>query len=984
MQAATWAASALVLAALTAGVPAALYAVGGSPVPRYIPSWHQVIAALASPDDGTLFLAAVRWVSWLAWAAFTISVLTEVLSHARGRPAARLPGIARTQALAAALVGIVILRLLPAAHLPPHPRQPGQASAVASPGQGRPLPAVAVTAARADQAGTAAAQAGSARPRPVPRQRAYTVAEGDNLWAIAARHLGDGGRWPEIYQLNRGWPQPAGGSLTDPDLIYPGWILLLPPGHTAPAGPAPRVSPGHSRARHSPASRPGVPGSPPSQHPRHPGHQGEAPPRRLTASWPGYRDDPVGIGLPGGGLAGITLAAAVSAALVAWRLHRRRTARPRWPIPASRPEPPLPDVITRLRRAHLRNIDIDGRQAPGQAWPAGGMPASGAPARPAAGQHPWPPGNPRAWLPAPPRALQLPAGTVAFGIRNGAEVPFPALAAQGLGLTGPGAPGAARALMAGLLAAGSQGSGQAEIRVLIPQADAARLTAGQQLPGITAGPPDGLLVTPGLVSALDHAETEITRRMRARKDAEDDPAAPDDRDAGTQLPLVLITSADRRSAARIQAVLEAGAGAGAAGIILGDWPAGATCHVSTDGTVSSADPRLAGIQAFHLTAPDLSSVLSLLRGAQGYVTRDEPRPAAPRLRQEPAASQHRTQAPPPQEPDGSTGWGQAEARPRIAAEPQGRYPARPALVETGPPARSPAGNDGTAPSAPLSPGTLPAAAPPGSAKAVEITMLGPLRIAAGGAEVRGGLRKARELLAYLALHPGGVSGEAISEALWPDSDPRYAARQRHLALRKARDILRTATGLPRPMFIILASERYRLDPALVGVDLWRFDAALARARSAASDGAQLAALRQAAALYQGPLADGSAYDWAERYAEHARRRALDALARIAELLQPADPELALQALETAIAHDPYNEAVYQKIMHLQAGLGRPDAVTRTLRLLQARLAELDLSPDPATLQAANVTAGYLASYPQASPPPADRSPAGQPPRPRRP
>ena len=114
-------------------------------------------------------------------------------------------------------------------------------------------------------------------------------------------------------------------------------------------------------------------------------------------------------------------------------------------------------------------------------------------------------------------------------------------------------------------------------------------------------------------------------------------------------------------------------------------------------------------------------------------------------------------------------------------------------------------------------------------------MLGPLRITVGGAEVRGGLRKARELLAYLALHPGGVSGEAISEALWPDSDPRYAARQRHLALRKARDILRAATALPRPMFIILASERYRLDPALAGVDLWRFDAALARARAAASD-----------------------------------------------------------------------------------------------------------------------------------------------------
>jgi DNA-binding SARP family transcriptional activator len=227
---------------------------------------------------------------------------------------------------------------------------------------------------------------------------------------------------------------------------------------------------------------------------------------------------------------------------------------------------------------------------------------------------------------------------------------------------------------------------------------------------------------------------------------------------------------------------------------------------------------------------------------------------------------------------------------------------------------------------------------------VDISVLGPLMITAAGGEVRGGLRKARELLAYLALHPEGATGEAIAEALWPEAAPRYATAQRQLALRHARQMLRTATGLPQPMFIILAGERYRLDPTLISTDLWRFDTALDQARAATSEPAQLALLRQATALYRGPLADGAGYDWAEHHAEPLRRRAVDTLARTAGLLQPTDPEQALAVLEDALQHDPYNEALYRNIMHTQEQLGRPDAARRTQALLEARLAELGFPP----------------------------------------
>ncbi len=262
-------------------------------------------------------------------------------------------------------------------------------------------------------------------------------------------------------------------------------------------------------------------------------------------------------------------------------------------------------------------------------------------------------------------------------------------------------------------------------------------------------------------------------------------------------------------------------------------------------------------------------------------------------------------------------------------------------------------------------------------------VLGALRITTGDREIEGGLRKARELLAFLAVHPGGVSGEAISEALWPDAPPGHSARQRSLALRKLRDLLRAATGLTGPMFVVLAAERYRLDPALIATDVADFQAALDAARHAPDDTGRLAALKDAAALYRGPLAEGAGYDWAEPYAETARRRALDTWTAIAELLEPADPDQALAALDTALSHDPYNEYLYQRIMRIQAAAGRPDAVRRTLRLLETRLTELGLTPAAQTRQAAATLLGSPGPAPGPRPPSTPPHGAGRP-RPPRP
>ena len=49
----------------------------------------------------------------------------------------------------------------------------------------------------------------------------HEVQKGDTLWAIAQKALGDGSRYPEIFEANK-------PMLSDPDKIFPGQQLRIP------------------------------------------------------------------------------------------------------------------------------------------------------------------------------------------------------------------------------------------------------------------------------------------------------------------------------------------------------------------------------------------------------------------------------------------------------------------------------------------------------------------------------------------------------------------------------------------------------------------------------------------------------------------------------------------------------------------------------------------------------------------------------------
>ena len=183
----------------------------------------------------------------------------------------------------------------------------------------------------------------------------YVVVAGDRLWDIAARYLGNGERWSEIFELNRHRIQDDGRFLTDPDLIQPGWRLALPDtGLKATPGykdVPPRASATATTVRAG--STPMVPS--PSR------ERDGAPPTLVASTSHPHKDDssaarpvirrPVAVGLPKGGYVSLTLAAGFTAALAAARIRSRVRPQRRDPDELVPPTPRLSETEVSLQRA---------------------------------------------------------------------------------------------------------------------------------------------------------------------------------------------------------------------------------------------------------------------------------------------------------------------------------------------------------------------------------------------------------------------------------------------------------------------------------------------------------------------------------------------------------------------------------------------------------------------------------------------------------
>ncbi|GAA3120149.1 hypothetical protein GCM10010466_08730 [Planomonospora alba] len=234
---------------------------------------------------------------------------------------------------------------------------------------------------------------------------------------------------------------------------------------------------------------------------------------------------------------------------------------------------------------------------------------------------------------------------------------------------------------------------------------------------------------------------------------------------------------------------------------------------------------------------------------------------------------------------------------------------------------------------------------------VRLSILGPPTVRVRGRSQPLGLSWLQlNTLAYLALHPHGVTRDQLTTALWPDE----VCKDIHNTLRHLRNALTTATGYvnpePRKAPFINASTTkdsavYRIDPKLVSVDLWDYQAALEQVRTASRSADRLAALQKAAALCQGELAHGLNTEWIEEHRYPLTRSQADTLSQLAEAYETVDPERALDALERARSLDPDVEETYVRIVRLQLRLGRRDEAGRTVQLLRQHQSTLGIDPD---------------------------------------
>ena len=109
-----------------------LLAIGANPIPDTLPTWDEVVTALTTRDDGTLFLAVITLIAWAAWAFIAAAILLEVLARLRGLHAPTLPGLSLPQSGARALIGAAALLFAAAPLATPAPASATTISATAT------------------------------------------------------------------------------------------------------------------------------------------------------------------------------------------------------------------------------------------------------------------------------------------------------------------------------------------------------------------------------------------------------------------------------------------------------------------------------------------------------------------------------------------------------------------------------------------------------------------------------------------------------------------------------------------------------------------------------------------------------------------------------------------------------------------------------------------------------------------------------------
>ena len=263
---------------------------------------------------------------------------------------------------------------------------------------------------------------------------------------------------------------------------------------------------------------------------------------------------------------------------------------------------------------------------------------------------------------------------------------------------------------------------------------------------------------------------------------------------------------------------------------------------------------------------------------------------------------------------------------------------------------------------------------------LSIALLGSFQLRADGKPCASIPRKAKALLAYLAMQEERpVSREAMADLLWSDrgaEQARHSLRQMLLVLR--RDL--GAAGL-----IAIDAGEHAISFQLGAVET---DVARMHRLAAATDCASLA---EVADLYTGPfLADFPSvcpdFDaWVRLTRDRIASSVLDILGRLADLCgAEGDAVGAVMAVERMVALDPLREDIHRRMMTAYAAAGRrTDAIRQYNACVEMLRRDLDASAEAETVALVQrIREGGLVkapSEPVIARPAVDPQPTGGPP-----
>ena len=229
---------------------------------------------------------------------------------------------------------------------------------------------------------------------------------------------------------------------------------------------------------------------------------------------------------------------------------------------------------------------------------------------------------------------------------------------------------------------------------------------------------------------------------------------------------------------------------------------------------------------------------------------------------------------------------------------------------------------------------------------LSIRLLGGLEIIGGNAGASAMSKKAKSLVAYLAVKRGQTqSREKLAALLWQNS----AEVQARTNLRQALSSIRRVLNGNDTTCLITDGDRVSLASRTIDLDVAEFERLVAEATPGA--------LKRAATLYKGDLLDGfslkeeSFEAWARAERERLRHLASEALAKlIAHCDEVGDTERCVETAARLLTLDPLRESAYRILMRAYAEQGRSASALKQFGTCRETLRrELGVEPEAATV-----------------------------------